>query len=127
MNQKLIKLYFQIEKEHSAYSENEKKEIENFHCKIIDENKKIEPQNSPRNTALRNFVEQVTLPFIEVCEKEAKEKRGCDPWGIYSFILKTLEDLLGNNLKRAKEIKKEIELRKIVEQIVESEGKKVAE
>lgn len=124
MRTMLIRLYFELEKELSVSYELESEHIVDFLNKIPAE--MVERAKSAPDTVARireadifNKMQQRVSPLLEECKKQLDTTLLTpSDRSMRRFVMRVLENFLGDELAQAKKIRDEMRLRKILQSFV---------
>jgi len=112
--QGLFKLYFQLKKKLGISGEEEKQQISSFINHLIEENKKQPSSSQMREFLLTSFIKEIQTGNFFKEDEEIK----INP-EFFQWVLERLEEFLGDELVQVKKMIKEIQLKKIAEEVVE--------
>ena len=112
--QVLFKLYFQLKKKLGISGEEEKQQISSFINHLIEENKKQPSSSQMREFLLTSFIKEIQTGNFFKEDEEIK----INP-EFFQWVLERLEEFLGDELVQVKKMIKEIQLKKIAEEVVE--------
>ena len=113
--QVLFKLYFQLKKKLGISGEEEKQQISSFINHLIEENKKQPSSSQMREFLLTSFIKEIQTGNFFKEDEEIK----INP-EFFQWVLERLEEFLGDELVQVKKMIKEIQLKKIAEEVVEN-------
>jgi len=113
--QVLFKLYFQLKKKLGVSGEEEEQQINSFINRLIGENRKQQSSSQMRELLLNSFIKEIQTGnfFKKDVEIESNPE-------FFQWVLERLEEFLGDELVQVKKMIKEIQLKKIAEDVVEN-------
>lgn len=111
--QDLFKLYFQLKKELGAFKEEEEQQT-NFFINRLIESEKQRSSSQIRERLLTSFIKEIQTGNFFKEDMEIKTNPE-----FFHDVLGILEEFLGDELVQVKKMIKEIQLKKIAEEVVE--------
>jgi len=113
--QVLFKLYFQLKEKLGISGGEEKQQINSFINYLIEENKKQQSSSQMRELLLNSFIKEIQTDNFFKEDEEIKTNPEFFQW-----VLERLEEFLGDELVQVKKMIKQIQLKKIAEEVVEN-------
>ena len=113
--QVLFKLYFQLKEKLGISGGEEKQQINSFINHLIEENRKQQSSSQMRELLLNSFIKEIQTDNFFKEDEEIKTNPEFFQW-----VLERLEEFLGDELVQVKKMIKQIQLKKIAEEVVEN-------